>query len=111
MSKKIQIRAAAPHCLSMSPEARETIESGQKAFQERQQAAKEKATPSNDGVVSTPPERDYDGEIVKQAIAMTLEQQTRKAEAEAQRRLNQRRILAQVAGIPESQVDLLYGQQ
>ena len=103
MSKKIQLRAAAPHCLSMSPEARATIESGQKAFQERQQALKP-APPE-----TTPPERD--GEIVKQAIAAAAEEKRAKLAAEAAYQSNVRKLWPQVAGIPESQVDRLYGQQ
>lgn len=105
MSKKIQIRAAAPHCLSMSPEARATIERGQKAFQEQQQALKP-APPE-----TTPPERDYVGEAVQRAIAAAAEEKRAKLAAEAAYQSNARKLWSQVAGIPESRVDELYGQQ
>ena len=97
MSKKIQIRAAAPHCLSMSPEARATIERGQKAFQEQQQALKP-APPE------TTPTPDRDGEIVKQAIAMAVEEKRAKIAAEATHKANVRKLWSQISGLPEGRV-------
>ncbi len=54
-----------------------------------------------------PPERDYVGEAVQRAIAAAAEEKRAKLAAEAAHKANQRRILAQVAGIPESEVDEL----
>jgi hypothetical protein len=51
------------------------------------------------------PKIDHDGIAVKKAIAAAAEEKRAKLAAEAAHKANQRRILAQVAGIPESEVD------
>jgi Na+-transporting methylmalonyl-CoA/oxaloacetate decarboxylase gamma subunit len=57
------------------------------------------------------PERDHDGEIVRQAIAMAVEEKRQKIAAESQRQANIRKLWSQLSGVPESEVDRLYGQQ
>lgn len=48
--------------------------------------------------------RDPDGEIVKQAIAMAVEEKRAKIAAESQRQSNIRKLWSQLSGVPEDQV-------